>query len=424
MRRLLPATLLIFAFSCSSDPTNESGDDMAGAPPGASPDMAGAPAGASPDMAASDPSGPWPTADLTLYGAAEGLGGGLIDANVDGGQNIWAASSEVLYLLRPGEDQFHSFTAADGLHIQPFVDAFGNPSETALTAIAGGRAGEVYVGYYGYESASDPFLDSLEKKQLGNADRVVVGSDGKLTIRRYEFRCDYAAGAGCWEDRSVRRMLYSHQGIAADHLFIGFNHGVTHVYQDVFGDHVHPDVVWHRDGMAIQALGEFFGLALTPEGDLWMAGRYGVGLQTWNPQPHGNGNGWVDGRFKAAFTTYTTDHSLDVPWGYKEYNVGAGVTSDGTVWLASDGNGLTSYKDGRFQHWSQVPSSLSDLQADADDTLWIVSGGQLLRFNPKDGTLRTFAGLSGVRRVSIDATVAPRALYAATANGLAVIRAP
>jgi hypothetical protein len=328
--------------------------------------------------------------------------------------------------LRPGEHQFHSFTAADGLHIQPFVDAYGYSTETAMTAIAGGRAGEVYVGYQGYESLGDPFMDPLEKKRLGNADRVVVGSDGKLTIVRYEFRCDYSAGSGCWEDRSVRRMLYSHQGIATDHLFIGFNHGVTHVYQDVFGDHVHPEVVWHNaDGTSIQALGEFFALALTPEGDLWMAGRYGVGLQTWNPQPHANGSGWVDGTFKAAFTTYTSDHSLDVAWGYKEYNTGAGVTSDGTVWLASSSNGLTSWKAGRFQHWGQVGSSLADLQADPDDTLWMVDGGgQLLRFNPKDGTVRVFAGVSGVRRLSIDTTVVPRALYATTANGLAVIRAP
>jgi len=434
MRRLLLATLLMPALSCSSDrhsraPTATAPDagpmDMAQmAPATPPPDLAHPPDLTMPTDMASNPAGPWPTADLTLYGAAQGLGGGLIDSSVDGGQNIWAASSETLYLLRPGETHFHAFTAADGLHIQPFVDPFGNPAETAMTAIAGGRSGEVYVGYYGYESSPDPFQDTLEHKQLGNADRVVVGSDGKLSIRRYEFRCDYSAGSGCWEDRSVRRMLYAHQGIAADHLFIGFNHGVTHVYQDVFGDHVHPEVVWHRDdGGSIQALGEFFGLALTPEGDLWMAGRYGVGLQTWNPQPHANGSGWVDGSFKAAFTTYTDDHSLDVAWGYKEYNMGAGVTSDGTVWLASSSNGLTSYKDSRFQHWPQVPSSLSDLQADPDDTLWIVSGGQLLRFNPKDGTVQTFAGVSGVQRISIDATVTPRALYATTANGLAVIRA-
>src|SRR6476646_5435946 len=35
--------------------------------------------------------GPWPLADITIYGAAQGLGG-IIDANPDDAQNIWAAN--------------------------------------------------------------------------------------------------------------------------------------------------------------------------------------------------------------------------------------------------------------------------------------------------------------------------------------------
>src|SRR5678816_3312392 len=38
----------------------------------------------------SGPAGPWPTADLTIYAAAQSLNGTVIDASPDEAQNIWA----------------------------------------------------------------------------------------------------------------------------------------------------------------------------------------------------------------------------------------------------------------------------------------------------------------------------------------------
>jgi hypothetical protein len=373
-----------------------------------------------------NPAGPWPIADLTIYGGAQGLGGSLVDATPDDGQNIWAAAHDTLYLLRPGSTRFVSFTAADGLHIQPFTDANGNPNQTSITAIAGGHANEVFVGYYGYETNGNPYLDTEAQKELGNADRAVLGSDGKLTLVRYFFRCDYEGANGCWEDRSPRRMLYAHDGTAVGHLFIGFNHGVSHVYNDTFGDHVHPEI-WYQPGNT-EKLGEFYGLAVLPSGDLWMAGRYGVGLQPWNPQPHFD---WVNGHFIYAFTTNTSDHGLNVPVGYHEDNRGAAVTPDGTLWLARLTTGLVSWNAvaahggyGQIQSWPQVPSQLLDVQADPDGSLWLVAhGGSLLRFNPATGMLTTWPGVSGVTRIYVDTRVVPRAVYASMGGGLAVIRA-
>ena len=68
------------------------------------------------------------------------------------------ASSSALYFLRPGETRFHKLTAAEGLHIRGFTDPWGNPSVTAITAIAAGRANEVYVGYQGFETDGNPYL--------------------------------------------------------------------------------------------------------------------------------------------------------------------------------------------------------------------------------------------------------------------------
>jgi hypothetical protein len=380
-----------------------------------------------------NPAGPWPVADLTVYGAAQGLPGGIIDASQDDAQNIWAVSADALYLLRPGQTTFTKFTAADGLHIGPFTDPAGRPNTTSITAVAGGHANEVFVGYYGYEGDGDPYLDTLAQKQLGNADKVTVDAAGKLTVTRYYFKCDYEGGNGCWENRSPRRMLYAHSGVAAGHLFLGMNHGVTHVFNDDFGDHIHPSV-WYvaPDGSRTQKLGEFYGLALTPAGDLWVSGRYAVGLQTWNPVPRFS---WVDGKFKYAFTIYTANHEMDTVPNYKEEGRGVGITPDGTVWFASFTMGLSSWNPvtaaGNYtqvRRWNTTPglptSEITDLTADLDGTLWLTThAGALLRFDPASNTVVAWPGVSGARRIVIDTTVTPRALYVSMDGGLAVIRA-
>lgn len=388
-----------------------------------------------PDLDAPDlgnPAGPWPLADLTIYNSANGISEAILDSSPDATQNIWAASGDTLYLLRPGQTTFQKFTAADGLHIGPFTNPLGNPQMTNITAIAAGGANQVFVGYQGYETLGDPYLDTEAQKELGNADRVNVDAAGKLTVVRYLFRCDYEGANGCWEDRTPRRMIYAQQGIAAGHLFIGFNHGVAHVFNDQFGDHIHPEV-WYvsSTGTLTEKIGEWYGLALTPAGDLWVGGGYGVGLQPWNPVPHFK---WVDGHFIYAFTLYTDNHGLDVPEGYREDERGIAITADGTVWFASLTHGLTSWNPqtskgnyAQVRHWGTtdgLPTDLTDLAADPDGTLWLVTtSGALDRFDPVKGTVTTWPGVSGVRRITLDRTVTPRALYVAMDGGVAVIRA-
>jgi hypothetical protein len=378
-----------------------------------------------PDLA-TNPAGPWPVTDLVVYGAAQGLGGNLIDAGPDGAQNIWAASADGLYVLRPGAPAFLKFTAANGLHIQPFTDPFGNPAVTNITAVAGGGAGEVFVGYYGYES-DDRLHDTVANMELGQADKVTLATDGTISVLKYNFRCDYASN-WCWENRSVRRMTYAHTGTAAGHLFIGFDHGVSHVFQDRFGDHIHVEAFDHYpDGGVTQRQGEQWGLFVLPNGDLWTASAHGVGLQPWNPEPHFS---WVDGVFKEAFVIFTDTHDTgDTPGGYREDDRGIAETADGNVWIATLNRGLASWNRATPHNYQSiktdwnVPANLLDLAADPDGTLWLVSGGgQLLRFDPKANGYTVFAGVSGVRRVVLDTTVTPRALYISTGAGLAVFR--
>lgn len=404
-----------------------------GLPPGgddgASPVDLGRPS--APDLAYG-PEGPWPTADLTTYGPAQGLEAGALDASPDDAQNIWAATHEALYLLRPGETQFRRFTAADGLHIQAFTDPDGNPAVTHITAIAGGHANEVFVGYFGYETLGDPYLDTDAQKALGNADKVQLDASGRLVVTRYLFRCDFDYGRGCWENRSVRRMLYAHEGLAAGHLFIGMNHGVTHVFEDRFGDHIHPDVwVTQPDGRRWQLLGNFYGLALAADGTLWHAGRWAVGAHRWYPDP----KAWVKGKNAWTMTTHTSHHALEVEPGYREENRAVAITPDDTVWIASYTHGLSSWHPvtskgnyGTIRHWTSTPglptSQIIDMTADLDGTLWLVmESGALLRFDPRTSAVHTWPGVSGARRIVMDRTVVPRALYVSMSTGIAVIRA-
>src|SRR5262249_30690930 len=105
---------------------------------------------------------------------------------------------------------------------------------------------EVFLGYMGYTSPGDPFLDTPEQKALGNGDRIAYDpASGTISVLRYQFKC-IVATFKCWDDRSVRRVIYAHTGVAAGHSFWGFNHGAPQVSANVIGDHVHPETNWHQ----------------------------------------------------------------------------------------------------------------------------------------------------------------------------------
>lgn len=393
-----------------------------------------------PDLGAPAPSdGPTATAppDLgrtfpavdTAYTAADGLVPPIADVSADEAGNLWAAGREALFLLTPNATRWVAFGPPDGIHVEPFTDVVGNATKTWVTAVAGARANEVYVGYYGYEDG-DPFNDPIELKRLGNADRVTYDpATGRITVKRYEFRC-LAAASRCWEDRSVRRALFVHQGAAAGHVFFGHNHGISHVYDDVIGDHVHPEIGWRLpDGRVEIHYGDHRGLAITPAGELWTASRFGVGLHHWTADPIA----WVTSKYRTVFSVYTDDHDIVLPNGFRDENNAASVGPDGRAWFASDTRGLTSYGPresySTLTQWAGgttgIPLALADVAADPDGTVWIVArDGRLLRLDPTTATVREHPGVSGAVRLQLDTLTTPRSLYVATSRGVVVIRSP
>jgi hypothetical protein len=160
---------------------------------------------------------PWGGEGLTFQGASVGLDDALVDVSSDEGQDLWAVSSTALYVRRPGDARFHRYTNTDGLHIS-----------SAVTAVAGGGAGEGWVGLEGYID-NDTSDDTLDQKRLGKAEHVTLHPDGTITSLHYaDMHNDVSANY--YETRSARRLLYSHAGPSAGHLFLGSNHGVTHVF--------------------------------------------------------------------------------------------------------------------------------------------------------------------------------------------------
>jgi hypothetical protein len=412
-----PALLLLLS-SCNN---NEVGGvpDGSVAPPDAShiaPD-----ARAVPDAARAVPDAADPTPDARRGQTADqtfATDEAIADVSVDETGNVWAVGADKLYLMRPGATSFGTtFGTADGIHIEHFPNEDGNSDVTRLTAVAGGGPNQLFLGYHGYESA-DPFSNTEAQKELGNGDRVEYDpTTNKIAVTRYQFRC-VSDHSKCWEDRSVRRIVFAHSGAAAGHSFWGFNHGATHVFNDVLGDHVHPEIIWvAADGTMQTRYGESQALAVEQDGTVWVGNRWGVGLMNWTPDPIA----WVKAKFKIAFTTYTTDHDINVAWGYEEDEIGAAVTSDTTVWLASSSHGLSSYTPGQdrsaIKHWSGIPDAI-DVQADTDDTLWLVTtDNRLLHFTPATGTLES-TGVDDANRAYIDRSVTPRVLWVARQGGV------
>ncbi|HZU84295.1 MAG TPA: hypothetical protein VE987_15300 [Polyangiaceae bacterium] len=416
--------LLAFVTGCGGGATSTGGPDAgvtlpdesapapatdAAAPNGPATDMAGNATAAdmakpSPDLA---PAQPLPQTEF--LNGAQNLGTPVIDASPDESGNLWVVAPDALYIRRAGSSSFRKYTNADGLHIYSYI-----------TAVAGGAQDEGWVGLEGVD-APDPNVLPLDQQQEGHAEHVHLMPDGSITSLHYaDLHTDVSSNY--WENPSARRLLYVHSGAAAGHLFMGMNHGIDHVFDDAWGDHIHVEV-YLPDGSG--TYGEWYGLAVQPDGMLWTCGKEACGLQRWSADPRA----WVNAGYKYAFTAFQGGHDLMVPAGYREDFVGTAIGADGTVYMLSRPFGLAAWLPGNYDyqhiHGVTVPGlgTPVDIVADPDGTLWIADTGQVLRFDPATGKATPFSVPSGdIRRLYMDTRSTPRTLYVATGDGLAIYR--
>jgi hypothetical protein len=421
--------------------------------------------------------GPWPVANQ-VFGAAEGIGESpVVGASTDEAQNLWVATHTALYLLRPGETTFRRYGSRDGLHLMDNPASIredycgstavvtGAAAEPGISTIVGGADGEVFVGYFGASEMVGDCTDPAFARHSGKIDRVRLRPDDSLEVTRFDL-ASVGFGMNFWHNRSVYRLVYDH--VHHPHtLYAGANHGVDLILPDRYrdprpgewsgsplvewlGDHLHPHVCYHAacplDTEGDQRMGDWYGLAIAPDGDLWTAGRYAAGKIRWDPLgpyhwEHDRGGAEA---FSEAFgDPYPGNPPVFQPplEGDPVSLTAVAVSPDETVWFGNkrffgeDQNyGIASFRRGQgFTYHSPFEVGMSEL--DVQDIV-ALPDGRLVFAGPTTGlvvhdpatgrhqAIRAGQGIPDdrVTRLELDTMVDPPALHVSTAGGAASLR--
>lgn len=429
--------------------------------------------------------GPWPMDNVT-YGAAQGIREQpVVGTSTDEAQNLWVATHNALYLLKPGWTQFKRYDAADGLHLQSnpvsYCDSnfgggdkscpiYGAAADPGILEIVGGGPNEVFVGYAGIDSDPGDWTDL--NRHTGKLDRVRLKSDGTIQVDRFDL-VSVNHGGQYWHNRSIMRMVYDHV-IHPHNLYVGTNHGVDRLLPDHYrapypgewfdvanaeymSDHLHARVCYHRacdNTESYQRMGDWRGLAIAPDGQLWTAGRWTAGRIRWDPDVVN----WFmrpgDQAFSAAFGDpypespndegFVNEPVFRVPQEGDPVDLSAvSVAPDGTVWFASGpyhygaddvAYGVASWNGRSFKTYDpqtqmgMAEHNVRDLIALPDGRLVLAGPNSGLVFwNPKTGEAKPMRAGQGipddtVLRLELDTMVSPPALHVSTQTGATVLR--
>jgi len=495
-------------------------------PPDAGPPDAGPP----PGTIMFGTKGPWPVANVE-YGYADGIQeapvvGVSTDEPVlqaDGGvsQNLWIATNWALYLVKPGEKTARRYDARDGLHLQgrqveycadQYFESgdktcrYGAAADPGISTIVGGGPNEIFVGYWGAHDWNSPndgdWFDVL--RHTGKLDRVRLKQDGTLDVARF----DMVSGNTpmFWHNRTVFRMVYDHF-IHKHELYVGTEHGVDKFSPDKYfppnpqwpfidnlywmSDHLHPVTCMNswctgNERLDPQMMGEWRGLAITGDGDLWVGGKWSAGKIFYtplnaelkangSPNPQGltgwaqrGGDSFKDPKTGLAFSfgnqfcgtsgvvnmwngsawqTQSCSPMSGTPPVFWPPNPGnpvgisaVTVTPDGKSWWASGpfgsdpAYGLASFDGHTFQYFDPIRDAgmreyiVVDMVALPDGRLVLASQASgLTIWDPVKKTqvsLRAGQGIPDdqIIHLELDTMVNPPALHVATRGGAAVLR--
>src|SRR5438128_2257294 len=177
------------------------------------------------------------------------------------------------------------------------------PESAKSLVAAQGRAtsAKVFVGYWAYHDWT--ITDGTEQdpwRHSGKLDRVRLKTDksGNPSLEVVRFDMVSNNTVQYWHNKSVVRMVYDHF-IHPHELYVGCDHGVDKISPDKWhppvgpwflspenqqswmSDHLHPQACLHQTcpngagtGSVPQMLADWRGLAIAPDGDLWVGGRY------------------------------------------------------------------------------------------------------------------------------------------------------
>ena len=378
----------------------------------------------------------------------------------------------------------------------------GAASDPGIMSIVGGGPNEVFVGYFSFHDFVhiDPNdSTSLDpNRHTGKVDRVRLKDDGSIEVVRF----DLVSGntTQFWHCRNIYRMVYDHF-IHKHELYVGTEHGIDKISPDKWfqpldasgnpkawvytdnqywmSDHLHPRVCKHQEcsqtnpNANTQMMGDWAGLAIAPDGDLWVGGKWSAGKIIYTPlaaelNPDGTPNpggkaGWYQRLGSDAYS-----HVFGDPWcgssgivdiwngsawvttscspgtgtppvfmppeeGDPVFINGVTVAPNGVVWWSSPQYGIATFQEKvGFRYFDPssmgVGGTVTDIVALPDGRIAIGSaGGGVTLWDPATRTSKSIRGGSGlpddhVNRMELDTMVNPPALHVATATGAATIR--
>jgi sugar lactone lactonase YvrE len=354
---------------------------------------------------------------VQIWTAAQGVPGRFASVAVDRGGNVWAAertgkNAGRLRLLRKGAALWERFEGpGDGLAPWPVM------------SVGGGRAGEVYVGYQGLFPDGNVFDDPPEVAKSGDVDRLRLTADGFDRLH-YDISSppDDTYPNGRDTLRTCYRIVPVLTGPYAGDVWFGCNHGMAQ-YSARFDrvlEHRHTAI---NRGTTLFS-GDFRGLALAPDGDVWIGGahrggriHYAAGGDFWAP---------IDPVIDAF-----PDGVAKNPEG-DDWTMAMAVEPDGTLWVGGYGNGLARRApDGTWSYFDSgagLPDDrVSDLALDTDGSLWVacdraaarIAGGAVVQ------VLDNMNGPPGtVLSVAIDDIAKPRRVIVGTSQGVGIYDGP
>lgn len=350
---------------------------------------------------------------MRFWQRAHGVAAPVRSISADRGGNVWAANGRGLLLLRAGAETWELFTQEDGL------------PEWNTMAVAGGRDGQVWVGYEGLFPDANYFDDPPEIAKSGDVDLIELDGDGLEIVRHYDISSppapDYPDGRDVL--RTCYRIVPVLEGRWKGDVWFGCNHGVaawTEQY-DMVQEHQHT-AIW-RDGT--DHTGDFRGLAVRPDGNVWIAGAHNGGLLRYDDE---GGQFWA--RIDPVIDIWPDAVSND-PRG-DDWTMALELDESGGLWAGGFGNGLAYRAPDGTWSWLQQKDGLPDdrvydLALDPDGSLWVATDAGLARV--RDGqvvqVLDSRTGLPGSPyAVAIDDTVTPRRVLIGTSQGAGIYDGP
>ncbi len=383
--------------------------------------------------------GPWvapPTDDppvthaspATLPGAtAMFTGTSVNDVSTDQGGGIWAVSDSTVYYLPPGAATPVTYDQSNGLargwHTWQDPWFNGTPDNPAVlpvtfSAVAGATAGQAIVGNIG-----------------AIADRLTVDPKSGAVVGIENLAITHKTTPPDWYDDHMVRVVATHKiitvmnGALNGTAYLGGWHGFTALHGLKGACGCDPDFEEHQHYTGCDSSGAQFGcwdgdvwgLAMSPEGDVWAGDRHFV--QILQQGSLGPNTKLMDGKFAGGF---------DVFPGLRDEVHGLAVDATGGVWVASDGNGLAYIEPGDFHmtYWSAATglpqNHLRGAILDQQGNLWVgTESAGVARYDVANDRWTYYTTASGlpdnrINTIYLDQFAKGQRIFIATHGGVAV----